>query len=96
MESDHARQTVAGRLAQSARRAGWPAFILAAAMLLFAVAYGWLAITRHLRFNSTGFDLAINEQIVWNTLNGRFFAASLEVNNSFADPFRPLLLLVCL
>ena len=63
-------------------------------MLLFVLAYGWLAVTRHQRFNSTGFDLAINEQILWNTLNGRFFASSLEVNNSFADHFRPFLLAV--
>ncbi len=68
--------------------------ILAALLLLFILAYGWLTVTRHQRFNSTGFDLAINEQILWNTLNGRFFASSLEVGNSFADHFRPLLLLI--
>ena len=68
--------------------------VLAALLLLFMFAYGWLAITRHQRFNSTGFDLAINEQILWNTLNGRFFASSLEVGNSFADHFRPFLLVV--
>lgn len=60
----------------------------------FAIAYGWLSITRHQRFNSTGYDLAINEQIVWNTLHGRFFASSPEVDNSFADHFRPFLLAV--
>ncbi len=68
--------------------------IVAALLLLFVLAYGWLAITRHQRFNSTGFDLAINEQILWNTLNGRFFASSLEVGNSFADHFRPFLLVI--
>ena len=61
-------------------------------MLLFSAANGWLSLTRHNLFNSTGFDLAINEQIVWNTLNGRFFASSVEVDNSFADHFRPMLL----
>ncbi|MDY7076087.1 MAG: hypothetical protein SXV54_04090, partial [Chloroflexota bacterium] len=30
-------------------------------------AYGWLASERHNRFNSTGYDLAIKEQVVWNT-----------------------------
>lgn len=58
----------------------------------FIVAYGWLSVTRHQRFNSTGYDLAINEQIVWNTVHGRFFASSIEVDNSFADHFRPFLL----
>lgn len=61
-------------------------------ILVFVGGYSWLAIARHQNFNSTGYDLAINEQIVWNTLNGRFFASSLEVDNSFADHFRPFLL----
>lgn len=58
------------------------------------LAYGWLAVVRHSRFNSTGFDLAINEQVLWNTLNGRLLATSLEVDNAFADHFRPFLLAV--
>lgn len=66
--------------------------ILFAGMVIFAVAYGWMSMTRHNLFNSTGYDLAINEQIVWNTLNGRFFASSVEVDNSFADHFRPMLI----
>jgi len=70
------------------------AVVFAALLLLFILAYSWLSVTRHQRFNSTGFDLAINEQILWNTLNGRFFASSLEVGNSFADHFRPFLLAV--
>ncbi|MEM8859556.1 MAG: DUF2079 domain-containing protein [Chloroflexota bacterium] len=65
---------------------------LFAGMLVFAIAYGWMSLTRHNLFNSTGYDLAINEQIVWNTLNGRFFASSVEVDNSFADHFRPMLI----
>lgn len=69
------------------------AFLLVlAAALIFVVAYSWLSIARHHRFNSTGYDLAINEQIVWNTLHGDFFASSLEVDNSFADHFRPFLM----
>ncbi len=60
-------------------------------MVLFVAVMSWLGFTRHDLFNSTGFDLAINEQIVWNTMNGRFFASSVEVDNSFADHFRPLL-----
>lgn len=69
-----------------------PYLILGVMLFIFTAAYGWLTLTRHARFNSTGYDLAIHEQILWNTLNGRFFATSLEVNNSFADHFRPLML----
>lgn len=63
-------------------------------VLIFCLAYGWLSIVRHLRFNSTGYDLAINEQIVWNTMHGHFFASSPEVDNSFADHFRPFLIVL--
>ncbi|MFK7802987.1 MAG: DUF2079 domain-containing protein, partial [Anaerolineae bacterium] len=66
--------------------------VLAVAVTLFVAGYMWLSLSRHSLFNSTGYDLAINEQIVWNTLNGRFFASSVEVDNSFADHFRPMLL----
>jgi len=69
-----------------------PYLLLGFMLLVFAAAYGWLVLARHDRFNSTGYDLAIHEQILWNTLNGRFFASSLEVDNSFADHFRPLML----
>ncbi len=56
-----------------------------------AAAYGWLANERHNRFNSTGYDLGIKEQVVWNTWHGRFFASSVEVENAFADHFQPLM-----
>jgi uncharacterized membrane protein len=58
----------------------------------YIMAYGWLSIARHERFNSTGFDLAIKEQVIWNTAHGRFFASSPEVDNAFADHFQPLML----
>jgi uncharacterized membrane protein len=66
--------------------------VLALLILAHVVAYGWLATQRHDRFNSTGFDLAIKEQVVWNTLHGRFFASSPEVENAFADHFQPVML----
>ncbi|MDY7077664.1 MAG: DUF2079 domain-containing protein, partial [Chloroflexota bacterium] len=34
----------------------------------------------------------IKEQVVWNTVHGRFFASSVEVENAFADHFQPLML----
>ncbi len=71
-----------------------PYLFLGGLLVIFSAAYGWLVLTRHGRFNSTGYDLAIHEQILWNTLNGRFFATSLEVDNSFADHFRPLILVL--
>ena len=58
----------------------------------YVAAYGWLANERHNRFNSTGYDLAIKEQVLWNTAHGRFFASSVEVENAFADHFQPSML----
>jgi uncharacterized membrane protein len=70
-----------------------PAFVVLALLILAHVAaYGWLATQRHDRFNSTGYDLAIKEQVIWNTLHGRFFASSPEVENAFADHFQPAML----
>jgi uncharacterized membrane protein len=58
----------------------------------YIAAYGWLVTERHQRFNSTGYDLAIKEQVIWNTAHGRFFASSVEVDNAFADHFQPVML----
>jgi uncharacterized membrane protein len=60
--------------------------------LVFATATGAMAVIRHLRFNSTAYDLAIHEQVFWNTLHGHPFATSLEVDNYLADHFSPFLL----
>ncbi|MFL7791002.1 MAG: DUF2079 domain-containing protein, partial [Anaerolineae bacterium] len=71
---------------QPAPRKRHPALIVLTLLIIAHVAaYGWLATQRHERFNSTGFDLAIKEQVIWNTLHGRFFASSPEVENAFAD-----------
>jgi uncharacterized membrane protein len=74
---------------------GWsrPAIIVLVLLIFGQIAaYGWLAIERHNRFNSTGYDLAIKEQVIWNTVHGRFFASSVEVENAFADHFQPVML----
>ena len=59
--------------------------------LAFSVAVGTMGIIRHLRFNSTAYDLAIFEQSIWSTLHGRPFATSFEVYNMLADHFSPFL-----
>lgn len=42
-------------------------------VLLYIITFTWLAIQRHASFNSSGFDLGIYDQVVWNTLHGRLF-----------------------
>jgi len=69
-----------------------PVLVLSLCVIGNILAYGWLAYERHRRFNSTGYDLAIQEQVIWNTAHGRLFASSVEVENRFADHFQPLML----
>jgi uncharacterized membrane protein len=65
---------------------------LTSLILAYAVTYSWLTLERHWRFNSTGYDLAIKEQVIWNTAHGRLFASSPEVDNAFQDHFQPIML----
>jgi hypothetical protein len=68
-------------LASSIRRHGllsrfrgdWSQVIAWVLVLLYIVTFTWLAIQRHASFNSSGFDLGIYDQVVWNTLHGRIF-----------------------
>ncbi len=49
---------------------------------LYLAVYTTLAILRHRTFHSFGFDLALFDQVFWNTVNGRPFESSI----SLADP----------
>jgi uncharacterized membrane protein len=42
-------------------------------ILLYILTFTWLANLRHASFDSSGFDLGIYDQVVWNTLHGRPF-----------------------
>ena len=55
-------------------RPRWASVVLLLCVVGSVVAYGWLANERHSRFNSTGFDLGIKEQVIWNTVHGRLFS----------------------
>jgi uncharacterized membrane protein len=74
------------------RKRRWTFTVLVLLVVGYSLAYGWLSSERHSRFNSTGYDLAIKEQVIWNTAHGRFFASSPEVDYAFADHFQPLML----
>lgn len=54
-------------------RADWPRLIAWGLVLLYILTFTWLAFLRHASFNSSGFDLGIYDQVVWNTLHGRMF-----------------------
>jgi uncharacterized membrane protein len=72
------------RLEKTIERAG-PRRILVAGMLGYAVAWSCLTILRHMALNSSGFDLAIQHQVLWNLAHGRGFGSSIEVTNYLGD-----------
>jgi uncharacterized membrane protein len=41
-------------------------------VLLYILFYAWLSILRHQTFQSNAMDLGYTDQVVWNTLHGRF------------------------
>ncbi len=65
-------------------------------ILLYILTFIWLAILRHLSFNSSGFDLGIYDQVVWNTLHGRpfFYTTTGQPLLHLSNHASPILLLV--
>ena len=65
-------------------------------VLLYIVTFTWLAILRHASFNSSGFDLGIYDQVVWNTLHGRpfFYTTTGQPLLHLSNHVSPILLLV--
>ncbi|MCA9729654.1 MAG: DUF2079 domain-containing protein, partial [Candidatus Eisenbacteria bacterium] len=81
-----------------ARCDGWIAQrepVLAAGLTaVFSLTWAWASVVRHQRFNSMGYDLGIQDQVVWSLSRLRGFAASIEVSNYLGDHFSPALVLL--
>ena len=68
------------------------------AALLATILFGALALLRHWTFHSTASDLAVFDQVMWNTVHGRFMESTIslarcEPHSFFGDHFSPALLL---
>ena len=63
-------------------------------MLAYVLIFGWMVTQRHARFNSSGYDLGIQAQVVWNTSRGYLYHSSVEVDNYLGDHFQPLMILL--
>jgi uncharacterized membrane protein len=59
--------------------------VVAVAIMLYIIAASVTAILRHAGLNSTGFDLAIQDQVLWQTAHGRWFQSSIEVEHYLGD-----------
>jgi uncharacterized membrane protein len=73
--------------------------IALAGALLATILFGALALLRHWTFHSTASDLAVFDQVLWNTIHGRFMESTLslarcEPHSFFGDHFSPALLLI--
>ena len=69
------------------------------AALLATILFGALALLRHWTFHSTASDLAVFDQVLWNTVHGRFMESTIslarcEPHSFFGDHFSPALLLL--
>ena len=72
---------------------------MVAAAVLTGVLLGGLALVRHWTFHSTASDLAVFDQVLWNTIHGRFMESTLSLarcipHSFFGDHFSPALLLL--
>src|SRR5437870_5889634 len=73
--------------------------IALATVLGYVVVFGSLALIRHWAFHSTALDLGVFDQVLWNTVHGRFMESTLslercDLHSFFLDHFSPALLLI--
>ena len=78
------------------RHQGLVALSLAA---LYFLAYSTLSVLRHESYHSLGFDLAVYDQVIWNTTQGRFLESTMTQafslpHSSLSDHFSPVYLLL--
>lgn len=82
---------LADRLARNEGR------IALALVAVYALVFGALSLIRHWSFHSTGLDLGVFDQVLWNTSQGRFMESTLSLDrctpHSFlGDHFSPILI----
>jgi uncharacterized membrane protein len=65
---------------QRARSVHLGLFLVCLLIAAYAVFFSWLAIMRHESFRSAAMDLGYTDQVVWNTLHGRFMEFSTYEN----------------
>lgn len=75
---------------------GWaPSIILSCLVGTYILIMGATTVMRHLSYNSSGYDLGIFDQIIWNTLHGNILNSSIIGDRHFfGDHFSPILLLL--
>jgi len=72
----------------------WAPRLAALAVLLYVAVYFPFTAQRYWHFNAGVYDLGVQDQVVWNTAHGRWYASSIEVGNYMGDHFKPLVALL--
>lgn len=63
--------------------------------LFFTLILFFIGLTRHFAFSSSGIDMGVTDQAIWNTAKGRILFSSLDGNiNHLGAHFEPILLLI--
>ena len=76
--------------------------VIGTLVIVCAVLFATLSIARHYAFNTAAYDLAMYDQAVWNTSQGRWFAINLledtmpGLTNKLGDHVEPILLPIAL
>src|SRR5437588_9774522 len=68
------------------RQIAWWLFI--AVMLIYAVDMSHQAVLRYDTFKATAFDLGNMDQVLWNTIHGRFFQFTNQAADWYGPPTR--------
>lgn len=77
-------------LIRKLKKSGVPLLLFA----LYFAGYGYASVVRHLSFNSDAYDLAIFDNVLWNSIHGRPGYGSVENDgiNHFAIHVQPVLI----
>lgn len=92
LASSYANGTPASRAATLLRER-WTEAAAYAIAIGAAIVFARLAVRHHHSYESSSYDLAFFDQIVWNTSHGRWFETTFVPYNFLGQHFQPVLLL---
>ena len=72
---------------------GWRTLTVAA-IVVYMIIWNYAGFQRFDNFMAPVFDMGVQDQVIWNTAQGRWYASSIEVDNYMGDHFKPLVALL--
>ena len=68
--------------------------ILWISIFIYILLFSFLSLKKYYAFGYNAFDLAIFNQVFFNTLDGRWFEMTINLNSYLADHFTPIIILL--